>query len=395
MKVLTGSHPAQQGRGCPLIDELGAIVEWDKKELGDFPWIKVHPAFGGGEIHFRHTNEKAKASLGIAMNGISFDEAAFELYLLEIRAEVLHLRRITTGGPIYWISTGTEGYNQFADVWEEGNRCSLAHPHKDADGNFDPSIPCDLLRPAKKRRSLSLRMSTRDNIGYGITQSMFDDLVSSMDERLIPQNIDGFFIESQDAFFNAERVEAIFTDDLDESQAPEPGHRYVQSVDPGINHDATWSLVLDHTERPFVGVRAAKRGGRQSLTAVVNMVREPHLLYGQDGATATTIMDETGIGKVYRQEFSIIRPLRTFDFGGTKAKKLNLLTDLKGVIDRGEIRLPRKGSIWPILRRQLLGYQLDDNKIEQDGVMTLAMAVRHASRNSGIPLDDPEFEFFG
>ena len=48
VKLLTGSHPAQQGRGCPIVDELGPIVEWDRKEFGEFAWIKVHPMFGGG-----------------------------------------------------------------------------------------------------------------------------------------------------------------------------------------------------------------------------------------------------------------------------------------------------------------------------------------------------------
>ena len=97
---------------------------------------------------------------------------------------------------------------------------------------------------------------------------------------------------------------------------------------------------------------------------------------------------------MYRQEFSIIKPLRTFDFAGTKAKKLNLLANLKAVIDGGGIRLPKTGN-WRELRRQLLGYKLDDRKIEQDGVMTLAMAVHHASRNPSNPLTDPTFDYYG
>ena len=369
--ILTGSHPAQRARGCPLIDEIGPVIEWDKKDLGEYPWIRVHPAFGGGEIHFRHTNEKAKAVLGIAMNGESFDEAAFELYLQEIRAEVLHLRRITTGGPIFWSSTGTEGYNQFADLWEEGNPAN----------------------PYRHPRMLSLRMSTRDNIGYGITQEQFDNLVQTMDERLIPQNIDGFFIEAVDSFFNASAVEAIFDPEMADEQAPRSGRRYVESVDPGIRRDATWAMTLDITERPWIGVRARRQSGNQTITNVVQMVREGHLLYNSDGAHASVIMDETGIGKMYRQEFSMIRPLRTFDFGGTKAKKLNLLTDLKAAIDRGDILLPRKGSYWGQVRRQLLGYKLDDSKIEQDAVMTLAMAVRHALRNPEAPVPEREFDW--
>ena len=371
--ILTGSHPAQKGRGCPLLAEVGPVIEWDKKDLGEYPWIRVHPAFGGGEIHFRHTNERGKALLGIAMNGISFDEAAFELYLFDLRAEVLHLRRITTGGPIYWISTPTEGYNAFADLWEEGNPDN----------------------PYRNKRKLSLRMSTRDNIGYGITQGEFDDLVATMDERLIPQNIDGEFVEAADAFFRADSVEAIFDPEMAPEQSPEKDHRYVQSVDPGIKHDATWAMTLDITKRPWIGVRADRQSGRQTITAVVNMVRQAHLLYNADGAKSSVIMDETGIGKMYRQEFSMIRPLRTFDFGGTKAKKLNLLTNLKAAIDRGDIRLPRKGAYWSQVRRQLLGYKLDDGKLEQDAVMTLAMAVHHALRNPSAPLDDPVFEYYG
>ena len=372
--MLTGSHPAQQGRGCPLISEIGPVIEWDRKELSEYPWIKVNIAFGGGEIHFRHTNEKAKALLGLDMNGISFDEAAFEPYLYDIRQEVLHLRRLATGGPIYWISTGTEGYNAFADLWNEG----------------DPA------NPNRHPRRLSLRMSTRDNIGYGVSQEMFDDMVATMEQHLIPQNIDGEFIEAREAYFNSTTVEAMFVHDMPEEEPPKKGHRYIQAVDPGISHDATWAMALDHTTRPWRGVRAVKRGGRQALPVVVNMVREGHLLYNTDGAFATTIIDETGMGgKMYRQEFSIIRPLRTFDFAGTKGKKLNLLANLKAAIDRGDIKLPRQGSYWPQVRRQLLGYKLDDKKIEQDAVMTLAMAVHHASRSPEHPIDDPTFSFFG
>ena len=90
----------------------------------------------------------------------------------------------------------------------------------------------------------------------------------------------------------------------------------------------------------------------------------------------------------------MIRPRRTFAFGGTKAKKLNLLTNPRAAIDRGDIRLPRNGAYWNAVRRQLLGYKLDDSKIEQDAVMALAMAVHHALRNPDKPLDDPVFEYY-
>lgn len=377
VKLMTHSHPAQwdpdaaRMRDAWLADT--PYVQWDKKFQGEYPWIVVHPLFGGGVVHFRHTNEKAKALLGLDMNGISFDEAAFELYLDTVRNEVLHLRRLATGGPILYISTPTEGYNAFSDLWEEGNP---DNPHR-------------------KPRMLSLRLSTRDNIGYGLTRENFDSIIEGFPEHLIPQNIDGFFIEGEGAYFNAPAVDAIFDHEMEPETQPARGHRYVQGGDLGINHDATWGLMLDLSDKPWQGARVRRRSGKQTIPAVVNMLRENHLLYSQDGARCTTIVDDTGMGgKLYRQELSVIRPLRTYDFAGTKAKKLDLLANLRTCIDKGWLRLPRTGA-WAVLRRELLGYKLDDKKLETDGVMTLAMAAWHASRNSGDSVPDASFSYFG
>jgi hypothetical protein len=410
VRIFSASHPAQfdketgDNRGCPLVEQMGAVVSWDKKYRGEYLWIRFHPAVGGAEVHFRTTDEKAKALLGLDANGISIDEASFELYLDTIRHEVLNLRRLSTGGPLHAISTPTEGVQAFSDWWDEGDP---ANPHR------DPKV-------------ISMRMSTRDNVGYGITQADFDDMLRQTPAYLVPQNFDGFFIEAVDAYFHAPAVEAVFDTvclrcdgagelSLDpfrldhKTQCPSchgagegpseypplKDHRYAQGVDPGISSDATGSIVLDHTSRPIRGVRIGKRQGRQTIPAVVNMVRESHLLYQQDGAVCTTILDSTGMGgKMFRQEFSIVRPLREYDFAGTKAKKLELLSDLKAVIDRGDLKLPRHG-IWLQVRRQLLGYKLDDKKLETDLVMALALAVRWATRHSGDSVANPTLRYFG
>lgn len=379
-RIFGGIHPAQydrdtgEARGCPLVRELGSgVVAWDKKYRGEYLWIRFHSVVGGAEIHFRSTDEKAKALLGLDANGISLDEASFELYLDTVRNEVLHLRRLSTGGPLHAISTPTEGVNAFADWWEEGNP---ANPRRDA-------------------KTIALRLSTRDNVGYGIAQSDFDDLVRTMPDYLVPQNIDGEFIEAVDAYFHAPSIESVFDVEIASEFAPEKTHRYVQGVDPAISSDAAGAVTLDYTARPLRGVRITKKQGKQSIPAVVNMVREGHLLYSQDGSFCTTILDSTGMGgKMFRQEFSVIRPLRDFDFAGTKAKKLELLADLKAVIDRGDLVLSRNG-MWAELRRQLLGYKLDDKRLETDLVMALALAVRFATRNPSNPVRDPVLNYFG
>ena len=109
--ILGGNHPAQKGRGCPLSKELGKIIDTSKKYRGEYPWIKFHPVVGGASIHFRTTQDRAKALLGKDMNGISFDEAAFEPHLVMIYQEVLNLRRLSTGGPLHFIGTPSEGIN--------------------------------------------------------------------------------------------------------------------------------------------------------------------------------------------------------------------------------------------------------------------------------------------
>ncbi len=372
--ILEGGHPAQRGRGCPLVSEVGMVVDHTKKYRGEYLWIKFHPLVGGANIHFRTTQDKAKALLGKDMNGISFDEAAFEPHLMQIYQEVLNLRRLSTGGQLHFIGTPTEGINDYADLWEMGNPASESK---------DPQIH-------------SVRLSTRDNVGLGLTPDTFEAIIRQQAEYLVPQNIDGYFIEAKDSYFSSSSVESCFSD-IAEEEAPKVKRRYVQGCDPGIASDSTWSIVLDHTNvngGKMVGVRARTRSGKQTIQAVVNMVRENHLLYNQD-SSCTTIVDETGFGgKLFKQEFSVIKPIRGFDFGGTKAKKLEVLSDLKAALDKNMLSFPRTG-VWMKLRRQLMSYKLDDKKIEQDAVMALAIAVRYAIRNTGGSLDNPMFNYFG
>jgi len=371
--ILEGGHPAQRGRGCPLISEMGRVIDHTKKYRGEYLWIQFHPLVGGANIHFRTTQEKAKALLGKDMNGISFDEAAFEPHLMQIYQEVLNLRRLSTGGQLHFIGTPTEGINDYADLWEMGNT---------ANQDRDPQV-------------FSFRLSTRGNVGFGLAADTFDAILRQQTEYLIPQNIDGFFIEASNAYFSSASVDSCFVDGLPSEQPPAAKRKYVQGCDPGLLSDSTWAITLDNTVKDvIIGVRARTRTGKQTIQAVVNMVREGHLLYNQD-SNCTTILDETGFGgKMFKQEFSIIKPLRGYDFGGTKAKKLELLSDLKATMDKKMISFPRTG-IWMQLRRQLLAYKLDDKKLEQDAVMALAVAVRHALRNQHTYVENPVFTYFG
>ena len=372
--TLRGEHPAQKGRGCPLTKGRAFLVDLVSKDRGEYLMISFNAKLGGARIHFRSTQDKAKALLGKDMNGISFDEAGFEMYLTKLYQEVFNLRRLSTSGPLIFIGTPDAGMGEYYDLWELGNP---------ANPNRDPQFA-------------SFKLSTRDNIGYGLDQSSFDAIVRQTDPYLVPQNIDGEFIEAPESYFGSPSVEAAFITGMPEEQEPLERHRYVQGVDPGIAVDASWCVVLDFTKADaMVGVRARRSQGRQTLPAVVNMVREGYLLYSSVGSCAVMI-DSTGMGgKMWKQELAIIPGVRDFDFAGEKSKKLKLLSDLKSVLDKGMLKLPREGHCWQELRRQLLSYKLDDRKITQDAVMALAIAVYHAVRNSGEVTESVTFNFFG
>jgi len=377
VKILTGTHEAQRRGGCPLTEVLGdGAITYDKKYHGDYRWIVVSPALGGGQIHFRTTGEKALGGLGKDMNGISYDECAFDNNLNFVFQEVLNMRRLSTSGQLILISTPTEGITEFADLWATGDPASV---------DRDPD-------------RMSLRISTRDNVGYGIDADMFARILGQVPESLVPQNIDGYFIEGTNQFFATDSVERAFLDSLPETQPAAQRRRYVQGVDPAISVDSTWGIVLDVTNpNRLTGVYATQRRSRQTADTIVALAQNNHVAYNRldIGSYCHTGIDSTGFGgKVFKSMLVGISPLTSVEFGGRRSQKLRLLNNLRSALDNGRLVFPRHG-VWLKLRRQLLGYKLADRKLEQDAVMALAVALHVAGRMVGDNALAPEFDFFG
>lgn len=382
VRILSGLHPAQQN-GCPLTAN-GHVAMWDLKEYGDFHWIRFIDEVGGGQIHFRTTGEKALGSLGKDMHGVSFDEAGLEKNLDFLIKEVFHWRRLGTGGQLIMISTPSEDIGPiFSDWWKLG----------------DPQ------NPARRKSNISLRMSTRDNIGYGLTQEMFDILVEDMDERTIRQNIDGEFLQSKSAYFNGQNVDDIFDDALPERAPARKGMTYLQGVDPAKSQDSAWSITLavvpdpDRPDRPYlVGVRADQKRGQKSTETIVAMATDAHNAYevARLDSRCYTAIDATGFGgKMFREQLEREVPsIVNVEFGGTVQKKRKLLGDLRTLIDSGRLILPSEG-IWQQVRRQLLGYKLEDRGIEQDAVMALVCAVYLLARTPSDGVDSVPFDLTG
>ena len=391
--ILGGHHEAQKEQdaegnpvGCPLVNELGIdnvlAQPIDKKYKGDYPWIKLSARLGGADIHFRSVAQKALGSLGRDMHGLSFDECGIVGAKLPfLLNEVMHWRRLGTGGQFLLISTASEDIGpEFADLWYTGDPES---------GDFKP-------------RRFSMRISTRENIGFGIDQENFDALVEGMDESIIAQNIDGYFIQGKSSYFNAGSVDQAFVPWLPERIRPRPRHVYAQGVDPAKDNDSAWSIVLDilmdkRTDLPVaVGVYAERRRGKITTPQLVDLAAGPQNSYDNPGvgSRCSTAIDATGFGgSMFREALEDeIGQVLSVQFGGSLQKKRKLLGDLRTMLDEGRLILPRHG-IWLQVRRQLLGYKLEDRKIEQDAVMTLACAITLVRRLAGAGDVSLRFEF--
>jgi hypothetical protein len=370
-KLLSGVHEAQPD-GCPIQAQMGIIAMWDAKEFGEYRWVRFLPEVGGAEVHFRTTGERSLGQLGQKMHGISFDEAGIEPKLPFLMREVFNMRRIATGGQLLLISTPSEAIGRdFADEWNRG----------------DPE------NPARKSSYRSIRMSTRSNIGYGLTEDMFERLIEDMDDDTIAQNIDGEFIQPKGLYFNQAAVDAVFDEDLPEAAFPSKMGMYVQGVDPALRFDGSWSIVCrvlpgPEGENALIGVSVNHLKGRQTVPDVIALASIMHDTYAgvtdefpQGDSSVTTAIDATGFGgKMFKELLqNEIGDVISVEFGGNTQKKRKLLGDLRTVIDKGYLRLPAAGD-WQKVRRQLLGYKVEDRKIEQDAVMALACLVAASHR---------------
>lgn len=372
--ILQGTHGAQHDGRCPLSEEVPHVAEWTKAYHSDYRWIVFDSMFGGAEIHFRTTGERALGSLGRDMHGLSFDECGLESRLDWIIKNVLQMRRLGTGGQLFLISTPEEGLTEFSDYWFAG----------------DPE------QPDRSPRKFSMRMSSRENLGYGLDQDMFDALVGDMDEDQIKQNVDGYFIQGRSAFFNHTSVDHAFVEGLPETVSAKNKHAYIQGVDPALAVDSLWSMVFDATKAVAVGVSAQRVRGKKTVDGIVALTQQVHYSYEVNRknikSSCATAVDATGYGgKMFKDllDEGIPGGVRAIEFGASHKRKL--LGDLRSSLDKGLIKMPRTG-IWLAVRRQLLGYKLDDKHIEQDAVMALACAVSEIRRNppgglTSVPFD--------
>lgn len=371
-QLIKGSHPAQVDTfrlPAGLVTEARIANYYDG--LG---------FWNGSECQFRTTDDKAAALQGYRASGISVDEAAFEDHLWVIVNETLMMRLAAARGPLHLVST-PNGMNDYFDLVEEVKKLNVTPEERvwiDERSEFRSAVTWSVID---------------DNVGYGLSAAEVARLEETIDPATKDQQLRGAFLSPGEAFFvPADRVLSAFRSHLDMAKrnplpvetAAQPGHRYVAFWDPSLENDPTAVIVLDVTQKPYVGVYFRHYLRPMGLVELVNAMKQLHLLYGnaidptglREKSRVITGFDATAMGGIaIKQSIRDIQPQYALNFGGPD-KKLKALTNCRAFLTSGHLWLP---DTWTRVRQEVFSYKLKDEKIKNDCVTALVGAVYVAS----------------
>lgn len=375
--LMQGAHPAQYdretGQKRPVYWDQ-ALFDEKKFGGGTYPGFLL---FNGSVIHFRTSDDKAKALQGVRAHGISFDEAAFELHLKEILNEAVKLRLVSTGGPLWLVST-PNGINDYFEVVQEVLQKGTKTFHS-------------RVWEAPKEKLCLVWSHISDNIGFGLTDEDVEFMEMDVDSATKEQQLRGAFLEPKDAFFVPSRqIIKAFTSKLIEEEAPKNDHRYVIFWDVSIATDPTVVVVLDVTRKPWKGVYFRRWTTPMPLRELLSEMYRLHAYYGsldrsQKGVKpyVVTGFDASGMGGVIiRKELERLTPQRPVNMTGSARVKDEMLTTLRALLSKRDLYLPKA---WNAVMREILNYRRDDKHIVQDCVIALAGAAKLATEGfSGV-----------
>lgn len=372
MKMLSqGKHPAQYDKDKGEFRE----VLWQENLVMERKIDSTYHAlqfWNGSIVHIRTSNDKAKSIQGVRAHGISFDEAAFEDHLLVVMNEALKLRLISTGGPLWLVST-PNGMNDYYQVVQE---------------ILNNSMEVEERRWENKVRRTALVWShISDNVGYGFSAEDASFMEIDVDAETKEQQLRGAFLEPRDAFFTpASAIEPSFANIPDEVP-PQNDHKYIIFWDISLKNDATVCVVIDVTNKPHRGVyyrHWAKPMAFRELISEMNRIHDYYNSYdnrrGGKPAVAITGFDASSMGGVAVTQELGIRNSMPLNMSGSARLKTEMLINLRTYLSTNRLVVPKT---WIQLKQEIFSYRREDEKIKQDSVMALTGAVRIAQLHYG------------
>lgn len=357
-----------------------------------FPTIKM---VNGAEMWFRSVGYEAELWRGQEFDWINVDEAAYIPHaatIATLQGRLLGKNPMTNTyrDGIFTITTSPRGRGWLYEMWRKG----------------DPNFP-----EAEPERFLSLRVRTLDN--PHLNPAQLELVMANYTERQKQQELEGAFLDPEDAVFSWESIQALSDaegrpevakliheiDNIEEGAykqfsnndyqrfdlGPQKGHSYVISWDIGttatrhLGRNATVLFVLDISERPW-RVVAYRRESVASYPQIIEWIRETDFRYKNLGhSQAWTVIDATGSGNVVKE---ILQDQHNLDVDGM----VYSMATKPEVITAGQVCLDRRYVISPPIRAvmdEFSGYEMDDKRIAQDCVMALCQGLYHARMRAG------------
>jgi hypothetical protein len=361
--LLEGRHPAQfdkeKGQFRPSLFPKEA---WERVNFeGEYPGIRL---WNGAEIHFRTMDERAKGVSQLVANGISVDEAGLEPWLKETRDTTLRMRVVANHGPIWYIGT-PDGPNDFAEmIWDI-----------EASGE---EVENRVWIDEANRRALTWSIF-EDNVGFGVTQAEADYQEATQDPATKEAKLRGAILFPTKAFFTpAENILKAWVPGLTSREYPQAGHSYVIFWDVSVQSDPTVMIVMDVTRKPWRGVKFRRWVKPMPVQELIDTMEQEHWYWSQHAANMMPTRVRTGYdstamgGTIFTQLMKNIPNKIGMNLGGTAKIKVQALSDLRAMMSRLDVIWPED---WLTLRKEVMGYRLEDKKIRQDCVMTAAGCV--------------------
>lgn len=233
-----------------------------------------------------------------------------------------------------------------------------------------------------------------------LPKQTIQEIEAIADPQMREQIINGEYVEAGEKYFGYQRVQNAVDTKLRLLERGLPNRRYVTIVDfaggESVWADYTVIMTIDYTEEPYKIVQFQRfKGGDVSIPMQYKLVEEVTMSFGGKGKL---IIDSSALGGKNAMAFlSHLNPVSAefgphrgstykaemlatlkiaFDGGQSPTRKRVLERNEEGeMVDRvkhwGVIRMPNL----PVMINELQNYKLDDGKIRQDCVMTLAMGV--------------------
>lgn len=406
-------HPWCRIANASISLDQAKIVYYNALQLAEMPRFqkfvkeaRTHPypeivLINGAVMWFRTIGYEAELWRGQEFDWINVDEAAYVSNanaIATLRGRLLG-RNPMTGlyrDGIFSITTSPRGRGWLYDLWRKG----------------DPAF-ADEYEPAKY---LSLRVRTIDN--PHISPEILADLMADYTERQKQQELEGAFLDPEDAVFSWESIQYMSDErrpevrellkridalgeapdgdgvipkvldkhDYERYQLP-PGknNRYIITWDLGtkatrhVGRNATVGFVLNINKRPWeiVGYRRERQA---SYPMIIQWIKEWEGYYKNGGRNAVeTVIDATGSGGVIQQ---ILEEEHHLGVEGI----IYSTTSKPDVINAGQVCLDRGWVVGPPIRAvmdEFSSYEMVDKKIAQDTVMALCQGLRRARELAG------------